>query len=335
MQTNGDSVSLTGNDLELSIATSVPATVHEAGQVVLPAKLFIEAIRRSPSDTISLQLLDEKNSIRLTSGSMQLEMLTLAVDEFPEQPRFPGEIEFFLSQRLAKNMVKQVAFAVSTEELRPILTGAQWQVRNDELRMTALDGYRLASRWGEITYKGKSNSLVVPGKALQELARLLTDDDEELVVSIGATYVAFEFSGVRLITRLLEGAFPSIDQFIPKNYQTRTVLSTRRLWEAIERAALVTKEGTSGPVKIIIEENKMAVSAQSMDIGRHYEEWPIQKTGENLNIMYNIKALVDVLRCAEADEVVLDFHGSYGPCICRPVGQDNYFSLLMPVRLTT
>lgn len=325
---------LTGNDLEISISATIECDVKEPGETVIPARLLTEAVRRSPGESITLHVVEERNAVQIVSDHMQLEILTLSSDDFPEATSFTEEKNHIIPQIMAKNMIRQVDFAISTEELRPILTGALWSFSDKELRVTALDGYRLASRWSELNVPGQQNAkVVVPAKALRELVRLLSDDQQELRIATGGTFIAFEFNKIRLVSRLLEGQFPNTEQFLPKIYQTRTVLNGNELISAIERAALVSKEGSNGSVKLTIEDNKIAVSAQSMDIGRHYEEWPIQTTGENLQIMYNIKALGELLRSAESEEVVIDFHGSLGPCILRPVGQDNYVGLLMPVRL--
>ncbi len=334
LEASADEVRLTGNDLEVSISTTITCQVFEPGEAVVPARLLIEAVRRSPEGEITLKVVGERNSIQLINPPMQLEILTLAVDEFPETAAFEPEQHYIISQDIVKNMVRQVYFAISREELRPILTGSHWSFKDDRLRMKALDGYRLASRWADLDHGGDDLEAVVPGKALRELIRLLSDEENELRVSIGRNFITFEFNGVILTSRLLEGQFPNTDQFMPKVHQTRVVLKADQLISSVERAALVSKEGLDGSVKLSIDGDKIAVSAQSMDIGRHYEQLDIKKEGDDLQIMYNIKALIELLRSAESEEVVLDFHGSYGPGVMRPLGQDNYVALLMPVRLS-
>lgn len=331
LQAENDKITITSNNLEMSISVAGPANVQEPGEMVIPAKLLTEAVRRSPGQDITIKQVPERSAINFCSDSVQMEILTLPVEEFPEQPTFSLDHSYTLPQPLAKNMLKQINFAISTEELRPVLTGALWSFQEEEVKLTALDGFRLACRWSKIAAKEPA-AAIVPAKAIRELLRLLGDDGM-LQVGIGATYATFEFSGVQLTTRLLEGQFPDIQQFLPQTYQTRVIVNSTQLWQAMERAALVCKLGAAGSVKFSIDDDRIAISAQSMEIGRHYEELPIQKTGEDLEIMYNIRSFIDVLRSAEAEEVVLDLHGSYGPCICRPVGQDDYFSLLMPVRL--
>lgn len=333
LQAENDHITLTSNNLEMSITVSGEAVVSEPGDAVIPAKILTEAVRRSPADKISLRHNPGRSSITFQSGSAQMEILTLPLEEFPEPPVYSLQHSYTLPQPLAKDMMRQVSFAISTEELRPVLTGAYWTFGEEDTRLTALDGFRLACRWSTYVTTDKPASAIVPGKAVRDLLRLLGDDGL-LQVGIGNNYAAFDFSGIRLVTRLLEGNFPDINQFIPENYQTRIVVGADELWQAIERAALVCKDGQNGSVKLNINDDKIAVSAQSMELGRHYEEIPIQQTGEGLEIMFNIRSLIEVLRSAAAAEVTIDFHGSYGPCICRPVGQDDYFSLLMPVRLT-
>jgi DNA polymerase-3 subunit beta len=334
LEASSDRVRLTGNDLEISITTEMSCRVFEPGEAVVPARLLTETVRRSPEGNITLRAVAERNTIQLINEPMQMEILTLAVDEFPETASFDAEQSYIISQDMAKNMIRQVYFAISREELRPILTGSLWSFEGSQLKMKALDGYRLACRWASLSQAGNDREVVVPGKTLRELMRLLSDQDKELTVSIGRNFISFEFEGVVLTSRLLEGKFPNTDQFMPKAYQTRVVVNTEQLISSVERAALVSKEGQDGSVKLTVEGDRLAVSAQSMDIGRHFEQLPVEKSGEDLQIMFNIKALVEMLSSAGSEEVALDFHGSFGPGVMRPVGQEEFTALLMPVRLS-
>jgi DNA polymerase-3 subunit beta len=333
LQADNNQVRLTSNNLELSISIVGEATVSEPGEVLIPARMLTEAVRRSPSERVVLKQLTGRSAVSFQSGSVHMEILTLPLEEFPELPQFSLQHTYTLPQPLFKDMMRQVSFAISSEELRPVLTGALLSFNREDVRLTALDGFKLACRWSSYLKSDQEAQAIVPGKAIRDLLKLL-GDTEPLEIGIGENYASFEFSGARLITRLLEGKFPDIQQFIPKQYQTQIVVGTEELWQAIERAALVCKTGTAGSVKFNISEGQIAVSAQSMELGRHYETIPVQHAGEDLEIMYNIRSFIEVLRSAQAPEVVIDFHGTYGPCICRPLGQDDYFSLLMPVRLT-
>lgn len=330
---DSERLQITANDLEMSISTDMACTVQEPGEVVIPARLLTEAVRRSPAEYVSLNLLNERNSVELSSGTMQMEILTLPAEEFPETTTFAAEKSYIIPQLMVKNMIRQVYFAISKEELRPILTGALWSFEGGQLCMTALDGYRLASRWSAISGVVSEAKVVVPGKALRELLRLLSDLGNDLCITVGGNAVSFEFNGIRLVSRLLEGQFPRTEQFLPKAHQTRVSLRADMLISAVERATLVSKEGAEGSVKLAIDGNRLSVSAQSMDIGKHYEEIALDKSGDDVQIMFNIKALGELLRSAESEQVNIDFHGSFGPAILRPTNQDNYFGLLMPLRL--
>lgn len=333
LQADNNQIHLTANNLEISISVSGQAVVSEPGEVLIPARMLTEAVRRSPGETVVIKQLAGRSAISFQSGTVHMEILTLPLEEFPELPEFSMQHSYTLPQPLFKDMLRQVSFAISTEELRPVLTGALLNFRSEDVRLTALDGFKLACRWSTYLKSDQDAQAIIPGKAVRDLLKLL-GDESSLEVGIGDNYAAFEFSGARLVTRLLEGKFPDIQQFIPERYQTQIVLSTDELWQAMERAALVCKAGVAGSVKLNISEGKIAVSAQSMELGRHYEAIPVQQSGDDLEIMYNIRSFIEVLRSAQAPEVVIDFHGTYGPCICRPLGQDDYFSLLMPVRLT-
>lgn len=333
LEADDNGIRLTANNLELSISIAGKATVTEPGEAIIPAKILTEAVRRSPTDTINIKQIAGRSAISFQSGSVQMEILTLPLDEYPELPVFSLQESYSLPQPLFKDMLSQVVFAVSTEQLRPVLTGALLEFGAEDTRLTALDGFKLACRWSSYVKTDRAANAIVPAKAIRDLLRLLGDDGQ-LEVGIGENYAAFEFAGVRLITRLLEGKFPDIQQFIPENYLTRIVVASEELWQAMERAALVTKAGPGGSVKFNIADDKIAISAQSMELGRHYEEITVEMTGEPVEIMYNIRSFIEIIRAAKAAEVAIDLHGTYGPCICRPVGQEDYFSLLMPVRLT-
>lgn len=325
-------VKLTANNLEISISISNEAEVIEPGQALIPAKILTEAVRRSPGETVTIKQANN-SSVHLRSGAVQMEILCLPTEEFPDSPIFAFQHSYALPQPLFKDMLGQTSFAISREELRPVLTGALLSIDRENTKLTALDGFKLACRWTSYLKTDKAMQAVLPAKAVQDLLRLLGEDGQ-LQLGIGENYAAFSFGEVRLVTRLLEGKFPDIGQFIPDKYQTKIVVSTDDLWQAMERAALVAQAGQGGSVKLNISDGKIAVSAQSMKLGKHYEEIAIEMDGEDLEIMYNISSFIQILRSAQAAQVNIDFHGAYGPCICRPVGQEDYFSLLMPVRLT-
>ena len=327
-------LSITANDQELAIDCNIGAEVSQSGSIVVPGRLFSEAVRRFPAGDIELQVPEGRQVLSINSVSTSIDLLGMSSVNFPEIPAIEDYSRFSLSGMLLKGMMRQVSFALSHDDMRPILTGMLWESKDGSLRMVAADGFKVASRKEEAIQADDEFRVVLPGRTTNELTRLLDDEEEAAEIALGRNHIMVKFRDLTLISRLLEGNYINVDQYLPTKFVTEAVFKPKVLLEALERAAVVAKDGNSGTVRVNFKEGVMTVSAQSAEYGSHFEEWPVEITGENLEILFNIRVISEVLKAVESGDIHLKFTGSLGPCIGVCAGQSNYWSLAMPVRLS-
>jgi len=331
-----DKLTLTANDLELAMACHIQAEVLMPGAIVVPGKLLGEAVRRFPGNEVDLSVQEGRQVLSLRSGFSELDLIGMASTYFPELPDIDDFSRLSISQAMLKSMLKQVSFAISTDDMRPILTGMLWECRNGDLRMVAADGFRVASRREAIEPDcTESFRVVVPGRAVNEIARLLIDGENQAEIAVGRNHVLAKIGDTTIISKLLEGNYLNVDQYLPSKFTTEVQLKPKALLDALERASVVAKDGQSGTVRLNFSSGILKVRAQSAEYGTHFEEWSVDMAGDQLEILFNIKVLSDVLKSVELGDIKLAFTGTLGPCVGRStVNEDHYWSLAMPVRLS-
>ncbi len=328
------SLTITATDLELGIECSVPVSVEEEGGVVLPARYLGEIVRRLPEVKIEIEVERENNNTLIKYGNSEFNLLGISVEEFPLLPSIDSGKALSLNQGLFKNMIKQVGFAASADENRPIFTGILLEVEQERMTLVATDTHRLAYRseqcWEDPS--GVEKAVIIPGKALNELNRIMTGDKEELEVFFGENQVVFKIPGVKLISRLIEGQFPNYKQVLPQGCKTKIKARTRDFLEATERASLLAKEGAN-VVKVTATEGSLVINSNNPEIGRVEEQLSIELEGEGIQIAFNSRYLIDVLRVIDTEEILLELAGALSPGIIKPVQGGNYLSLILPIRL--
>lgn len=324
----------TATDLEMGIECSVPVSIQEDGGVVLPARYFGDIVRRLPDVKISLDVNRENNSTLIKYGQSEFNLLALSPEDFPLLPTIDSDSSLTIKQELFKNMIKQVGFATSADDNRPIFTGILMEIENQEIRLVATDTHRLAFRSGNIE-TGTSEiekSVIIPGKTLTELNRIMTGETEDLKIAFGENQVVFEMPGIRLVSRLIEGQFPNYKQVIPQGCKTKIKIKNKEILEAAERASLLAKEGAN-VIRLNITDGNMIISSNSPDIGKIEEQLAVVMEGEETQIAFNSKYLIDVLKVIDSEEILLELTGSLSPGIIKPVGGENYIYLILPIRV--
>jgi len=320
---------LQATDLEMGIQCSIPANIQEEGSIVLPAKYMGEIVRRLPDAPIQIDTGQGTNAL-IRYGQSEIIINGFEADEFPAFPAPQRKNSLTLSEENLKEMLRQVLFATSVDENRPVFTGVLMEISNGSLKLVATDTHRLALRNEKIEQKADELSIIIPGKALNELARVIGTPDRQVELSFGENQIIFSMEDTCLISRLIEGQFPNYRQVIPNGYRTRLRMKTKELLEAIERASLLARVGTQ-IVRLTIEEEKIIISANT-EVGRIHEEVSTFLDGETTSISFNAVYLIDALRSVGSENIYLDLSGPLSPGILRPVEADNYISLILPVR---
>lgn len=326
-------IKLTGNDLNVGIECYFEAQVTEPGSIVVSSRLFGEIIRKLPDSEIRIAV-DEQNQVHIECEKSKFNLVGQASAEFPELPELGNTEVCDLDCDLFKNMIRQTLFATSQDESRPILTGCLIEIENGAMTMVAIDGYRLALRNASVN-PSASGRAVIPGKTLSEVGKIISSMTGEDFIRLAFTdkHILFEVGAVRIISRLLEGEFIKYGQIIPKDNKSKVVVNTNEILNSIERASLLARESKNSSIKLTISKNSMSISS-NVEAGSAVEEVEIKLEGPELEIGFNPKYLVDALKVMDSEELHMEFSTSVSPCIMKPMDQDSYTYLVLPVRMS-
>lgn len=331
LEAKGDHLSFTATDLEVGIQCKVPAGVIEEGVCVVPARYFSEIVRKLPDSVITLELIHDGEIIIQYSNS-ELNLKTMPADEFPQLPVVDGEYKLSIEAGKIKQMVRQTAFACSTDESRPLFTGVLCEIENNEIRLISTDTHRLALKKEYIQNKQKKSfSFIVPAKILTEMARLIQNDEEFCQMNISKNLATFVIENIQIVCRLFDGQFPNYQQVIPSQYTLKVKTKTKLFQEAVERISLFSLDSSSNTIHLKIENNILRLFSQS-ELGQGYEEIPIAGEGDPVDIAFNYRYLLDVFRVLDEEELTIEFTGPLSPGIIRPVENNNFLYLVLPVR---
>lgn len=322
-------IMLIGSDIDLSIETKIKAEVIEEGSIVVDSRLFGELIKKLPNAEVEVHTM-ENNSIEVLCQKSKAIMKYMSSEEFPSLPKINEEMVFNISQGLLKNMIKGTLFAAAQDEIRPILTGVKFEVKDKKLNLVALDGLRLALR-SEVLDSDNSISAVIPGKTLNEVTKILEDSDKEVSITFTQNHILFNLGKTQIISILLTGEFINYSSIIPDEYNLKVVVKRSELFECIERASLMAKEGNTNLVKLDIKDDQIVITSDSQ-LGKAREELNVIMQGEALKIAFNAKFLIDVFKIMDEEEIVLELTSSVSPCVVKNKEKDNCTYLVLPVR---
>lgn len=325
-----DQLTIIGSDIDLSIETKLSADVLEEGSIVVDSRIFGEIIRKLPNSSVEISTIDDK-SIEIICEKSKFTLIHMEAEEFPNLPNINENMIFSIPQKVLKNMIKGTIFAIAQDETRPILTGVLFEIINRKLNLVALDGYRLALRSNGIENDTSINA-VIPGKTLNEVAKILSEDEENVNITFTPNHILFNLGETKIISRLLEGEFIQYNAILPEEFNSRITAKRTELLNCIERASLMAKDGNTNLIKFEIKNDNLIITSNSQ-LGKVREELNIILQGDELQIAFNSKYLIDVLKIVDDDEIILDFSSSVSPCIIKNKDNTKYIYLVLPVRL--
>lgn len=330
----GDSLSLSGYNLETGIITTISADVTEGGAIVLSARLFGEILRRMPDDVVSIAV--DGCSIHIQCGPTSFDIMGSSDEDFPELPRVDEGLGLSVTQSSLRAMIGQTAFAVSDNESRPIHTGALFEAEEGVLTMVAVDGYRLALRREKLlTQEGEGKlSFVVPGAALREVEKICADSDEPVTITQGDRHVTFQIGDTLLVARRLEGEFLNYRQTIPQNNAIVLEADSADLQRSIDRASLIINDKLKSPLRCKFDDGVLSITSKTA-MGSAFDACPISGDGKGLEIGFNNRFLLDAVKAAPAQRVRLELNTATSPCLILPQeGEaDHFLYMVLPVRL--
>lgn len=330
LRAEGENLWFEATDLEIGIRCQVPVSVQEEGQAVLPARLFSEIARKLPDTEIRIESIN--NNINIYYLSSDFAVNGYDPEEYPEISEISSENIIELPAALFKTMIRQTIFACAAEETRPVFTGILLQIEKENIYLVSTDTHRLAFSKEMIPGNEKEFKGIIPAKTMQEIYRLL-DDDEVISINFNNTRVIFRFGSVQILTRLIEGQFPNYKQVIPQACNTKLLINTKKLMDTVERASLLAKDNylKTNTIRFNIENSKISIN-QVSEMGKIFEQIEIDQDGEDVGISFNAKYIIDILKIVDTDSVLMEVSGSFSPCILRPENNENYFCLVLPLR---
>ena len=330
INTNKSTLTLIGSDMDVSIQTSVDATIVEEGSIVIDAKIFGEIIRKLPNSIIKIETI-ENQLIKITCEKSVFDVVYMNTNEFPELPEINENLTISVNQNILKNMIKGTSFAIAQDETRPILQGILFEVKNKNLNLVALDGYRLAIR-NEFLDTDINIEVVIPGKTLNEVSKILEDVDDIVDITFTNNHILFNLEKTKIVSRLLEGKFINYNSLLPQEHKLLVNINRQELQNAIERASLMAKDGNTNLIKLDLQQENLVITSNSQ-LGKVREEISIKLQGEDIQIAFNSKYLLDVLKNVEADEVIMKMTSGISPCVIEEKNNENAKYLVLPVRL--
>ncbi|MGX8796502.1 DNA polymerase III subunit beta [Fusibacter sp. JL298sf-3] len=325
-------IKLIGNDLNLSIETQIEAQVEREGAIVMPSRLISELIKKLPDADIEF-VINDNNVVDIHCMNSSYKLIGLPGNEYPELPIIEDKNAFQMDKELFSNMIRQTSFAISQDEARPILTGALLEIENGKFNMVAIDGYRMAIK-NAVIKTDLSQKVVVPGRTLNEISKLVSqfEHKNDLKIAFDEKQVLFTIHNVKVYSRLLAGEFINYNQILPTEYKSVLTVKTDDLFTCLDRSFLMARENKNVAIRLDIKDDQLKIISNS-EMGSAVETLPIGLEGQDLEIGFNPKFLIDALKVIESDEIQMHFVNNVSPCIIKPVDTDNYTYLVLPCRI--
>jgi DNA polymerase-3 subunit beta len=324
---------LTGNDLEIGIECFVEADIRETGSIVINSKIFGDIVRRLPDSEVLIEV-KENNLVIVECENSHFEIKGINPNGYPALPNVDKENVLTLTQGKLKDMIRQTVFAVGTDENRPVLTGSLIEVKDKELVVVSIDGFRLALRRKILEGDVNDFSVIVPGKTLNEISKILQAGEEEVYIYNSNNQIVFDAQSWRIVSRLIEGKFLNYNSLLNKEFETRVIINIKEFQSSLERASLISMNDKNSPVKLSIGNDRIVITSNA-ELGAVREEIKVDIEGNNLEIGYNPAFLIDALKAIDEDRAAIYFITTNAPCTLRPVVENNndFAYLVQAVRI--
>ena len=332
---NNSRIKLTGYDLQTGIEADMEADVFERGSVVLDSKFFGDIIRKLPEAEVEITVNDNFQTL-INCGKAEFKISGLDPETFPKIPEVDESTsdKIVMPQKILKNMINHTIFAVSRDNSRPVLTGSNIVSDGAVLSVVSIDGFRMAINRENMGNDFPKINYIVPGKALTEMSKILSDDDDaEIILYTSMHNLLFDIGNVRMVSRLIEGNFINFDSIIAKNPKTVITVNRKDFLNAVDRAALIIMtDDRKCPVRLLTSNpSELTVSAVSAQ-GNLQENIEVKVEGDLIDVDFNSRYILDVLKNIEDETIRVEVNGGQGPCIIKPVEGDGYIYLILPIR---
>ena len=329
----GNQIKLIANDMELGIETIIEGDIIEKGQIALDAKILLEIMRKLPDNEVTITV-DNSFKTNITCEKAKFTIIGKSGEDFSYLPSIERIDSIIVSQFTLKEVVRQTIFSIADNDNNKLMTGELFEIDGDVLKVVSLDGHRISIRKIELKDNYPSRRVVVPGKTLNEISKILSGDtDKDVSIFFTGKHIVFEFDKTVVVSRLIEGEYFKIEQMLSSDYETKVTINKKELLDCIDRATLLVKEGDKKPVIINITDGIMELKINST-VGSMNEEIDIKKQGKDLMIGFNPKFMIDALKVIDDEEIDIYLVNPKAPCFIRDV-KEKYIYLILPVNFTT
>ena len=326
-------ITLTANDMELGIETTIEGDIIEKGIIALDAKIFLEIVRKLPDSEIKIET-DNNFKTTITCEKAKFNIIGKSGEDFSYLPIVEKEESISISQFTLKEVIRQTIFSISDNDNNKLMSGELFDIKGNELKVVSLDGHRISIRKIELKEEYDERKVVVPGKTLNEISKILSGDTDKFVnIFFTSKHIVFEFDNTTVVSRLIEGEYFRIEQMLSSDYETKVVINKKEFLNCIDRATLLVKEGDKKPIIMNITDESMELKINSI-IGSMNEDIDIDKSGKDLMIGFNPKFLIDALRVIDDEKVTLYMVNPKAPCFIKDE-EEKYIYLILPVNFTT
>ena len=333
VDTRNGKIKLTANDMELGIETIIDGEIIDKGMIALDAKIFLDIVRKLPDNDITIETNDSYKTT-ITCEKAKFNIIGKSGEDFSFLPDIEKNDNVIVSQFTLKEVIRQTIFSIADNENNRLMTGELFEINNNTLKVVSLDGHRISIRNIILKNSYGNKKVVVPGKTLNEVSKILSGDmDKDVSIYFTERHILFEFDKTIVVSRLIEGEYFNINQMLSTDYETKVKINKRELLDCIDRATLLVKEGDKKPVIINISDGSMELKMNST-VGSMDEEIDITKEGKDLMIGFNPKFLIDSLRVIDDEIVDLYMVNPKAPCFIRNV-EETYIYVILPVNFTT
>ena len=325
-----DVITITGYDLEMGIkCMTSPTEAVEDGEIVVNAKIFGEMIRKMPAGLVEVS--SDGDNVTISSGTIVYNVVGVSGDNYPNIPELKNDISFQVDESVMKSMIRQTIHAVALTDIKPVHMGSKFHIENNILSVVSVDGVRMAKRVEPVQYN--DIDFVVPKKTLDEFMRMLSDEpnDKKISICIDRNQICFSKEDYIIISRLLEGNFIDYDKIMNFEEKMTAIVNANDFSTALDRTLLLNTDKYKCPVICSFENDKLHIDIKT-SVGKMSDTLPIKYTGEKLEIAFNAKYMIDSLKNSECDEVRIDFTGALYPIRVRPLEDDSFVGIVLPVR---
>ena len=339
--TDNGKIKLVTTNLEIAISTWVGAQIEDGGSVAVPAKLLSELVSSLPSEQISISNSNNSTGIEINCDKFNSQVNGTNPDDFPPIPTVNADVVATIDSKVFQDAITRVSVAAATDESRPVLTGIKMELDGDNFTLAGADGFRLAVFKGKLLEKiSEKYDFILPSRSLQEINRIIVVQDEPITFSVTPSnnQAMFKLSNVEIVTQLVQGTFPNYSQLIPESFQTRTEVPVEEFQRAAKTASVFARDG-SGILRLHINspenENpeKLSILSRSEEVGENESQIEAKVEGEDSKIAFNSKYLTDVLSVIKEEKVVIETTSPSSPGVIKPLGQENYIHVVIPMFL--